>query len=80
MFLDGKSKWKPQKEGNADRITPRGKVLDCLLITGKHYKSSDLSKSFSLFVANPSRISQQKNIFITVGEVCMNLFSKTLKN
>lgn len=43
ICLDGKNEWKPQGEGSAHRITPRGKVLNCLLIEGKHYKSSDLS-------------------------------------
>lgn len=39
MFLDKKNKWEPQTEGSAQRITPRGKAVDCLLIEGKHYKT-----------------------------------------
>ena len=38
MFPDGKNKWESWTEGSADRITPRGKALDCQFMKGKHYK------------------------------------------
>lgn len=46
MLLDRKNKWEAWTEGNADRITPRGKALDCVFVKGKYYKNSDLSEHF----------------------------------